>query len=165
MLPGEPIITRMLSSGFWSEGKTQLILEGNQEEPHTFDCSHYALLVTLHPLAVFVYVASVNYLWTKTEFLLLRIWTNVERILLYTYGCWLLVVNNLTTMFLLLYRAGECSHHSCTIYSVCWDFLHSQLHCGVRYPSSSQVDGIRWEPSGHKSSKQWYNSGWASVFR
>ena len=66
-------------------------------------------------------------------------------------------------MFLLLYRAGEHSHHSySTIHYVCWGFLHSQLHCGVRYSSSSEVDGIRWEPSGHKSSKQWCNSGWAS---
>ena len=140
-----------------------LLLKGAIKRNCTFDCLSYALLVTLHTIAVFVYVASVNYLWTKTEFLLLQIWAKVEIIVLYTYGGWLLVVNNLTIMFSLLYRAGEHSHHSSsTIHYVCWGFLHSQLHCGVRYSSSSEVDGIRWEPSGHKSSKQWCNSGWAS---
>jgi len=58
------------------------------------------------------------------------------------------------------YRTRKCSHHPHSwVYRVCWGFLHSQLHCSVRLPSSSKVDRSTWEPS----EWQWNNSGWASV--
>ena len=63
---------------------------------------------------------------------------------------------------IILHRNREHSHHpnrGVHRHCGCWGCLHSQLHCGVRVPSSSELDRSRWEPS----EWQWGSNWWACV--